>query len=162
MEGGLSDMGQDGRRCRGLDAGWMAFVLHWLEEEEDPARGAGPEDAAHQARRPTRPTLAQSPPISSLADAVVLLAEGAAVPPLALTGLERTACGARPQGSRAAALAHPSGGSASRSRPPCAGLCVTGNGGRSPPPRSPLRTECQHQICFFPGGGGLDAQGEYG
>ena len=68
--------------------GWsLAFALRWLEEEEDPARGIGPEDAAHQARRPTRPTLAQSPPISSLADAVVLLAEGAVVPPLALPDL---------------------------------------------------------------------------
>ena len=42
----------------------------------------------HQARRPT---LAQSPSMSSLADAVVLLAKGAAVLPLALAGLERTA-----------------------------------------------------------------------
>ena len=66
--------------------GWsLAFALRWLEEEEDPARGIGPEDAAHQSRWLTRPTLAQSPSISSLADAVVLFAEGAAVPPLALT-----------------------------------------------------------------------------
>ena len=42
----------------------------------------------HQARRPTRPMLAQSPLISCLADAVVLLAEGAVVPPLALVELE--------------------------------------------------------------------------
>jgi len=58
--------------------GWsLAFALRWLEEEEDPARGAGPEE----------------PPLSfsCLADAVVLLAEGAAVLPLALAGLERTA-----------------------------------------------------------------------
>ena len=50
------------RRCRGLDAGWIAFALRWLEEEEDPARGAGPEEppgqAAHEAHaRPVAPNL---------------------------------------------------------------------------------------------------------